>query len=844
MWTRAPPFTSDHSVVPSCLALDQEAEVCKLEALSPRLHHNHQPGEQEQLEYCTVSTKHTSALDYYYPFSSQRTTLVHHDLPEAAGSFKRLPTEGFFAKNSFSKLSHMSTPESTNVLARRVRHQLQLFPETNISYYTHHLVGCMSATECRQLDDMQTRIVNAKHTLLNASSDQEVPELVVPSKRRRVVLATHDEFIISKDSSHSVDPACEDHSGVTADQHMADLDSNSKASTPEDIDSQVPASLATAAKPDQLAAAPQYSYSSPSGKQQVVEQETHKRNVESQCRSQVMLEQPRQLDLHPSNDDTESAPQIHIWVPRSRSSLSRYPSKTMASHGSEEWLQLSLGTGVQSGETQPADQVPQTINPPAGTDPSQRIIRDFFKFGSETEAHYGITNTSSPIMPRHRQQYSDTPESSHRSSGALSKPLSFLEPRPPSSRDSTRVDPNVIIPRVPSGINVENVEGQFLSPSQRTPAFSNFITLPYHPARVLQPVGSEQTETTSVHVSPWMGMGVHHPHYEAPRTPPNPAELICMATPGAFRDWRPGAAGSPGPYLTMQPHPAQGVDPEQAWRNLLQRVGSNVNVLSGVKGAGASSSLGHGEAMMLPSSEREEYLDALTRAVERFQGADQGGKDEPLTELQRLQRNAMFPPGQRPHPGPFDPITDVSLARYLNTPSSSGSKARASAPASSSDRQRRILRPHAPRPGLWFTLQAANSQSEASPLQQIPTAYIRVVDDNMTVAAVRRYLVNKLGLASEDEVEFTCKGRPLQPSIPLSQVRDGIWQSPSINTPNLSTPQLLSEGKAWKAPDGSITLVGDVVMVLTYGRRPQTPPRASLDMALHTHMNTSLFSEQ
>ena len=89
----------------------------------------------------------------------------------------------------------------------------------------------------------------------------------------------------------------------------------------------------------------------------------------------------------------------------------------------------------------------------------------------------------------------------------------------------------------------------------------------------------------------------------------------------------------------------------------------------------------------------------------------QGGKDEPLTELQRLQRNAMFPPGQRPHLGPsFDPSTDISLARYFSTPSSSGSRPRAPAPAASSDRQRRILRPHAPRPGLWFTLQASNSQ--------------------------------------------------------------------------------------------------------------------------------------
>ncbi|KAG0573825.1 hypothetical protein KC19_VG212700 [Ceratodon purpureus] len=548
-----------------------------------------------------------------------------------------------------------------------------------------------------------------------------------------------------------------------------------------------------------------------------------------------MLVQPWQLGLHRSDDETQSTSQIYTWVPLSQSSSSRYPS--MASHGSDEWLQLSLGRGFESGETQPKDlpayQVPQspiqTINPPTCNDPSQGIIRDFFKIGSDAEAHYGSTYTSSSTTPSHRQHYSGTPESSFRSGGALSRPLYFLEPRPPFSRDSTRVDPNVIIPRVPSGGNVGNVEGQFLSPplvlQHRTPAFSKLITLPCHPTRVLQPVRSKQTETTLVHISPWMGMGLHYPHYEAPRTPPNPVELNGMATPGAFRNWRSGAAGSSGPFLTKQPHPAQGVDPELAWRNLLQGVESNLSMPRGFGGAGASSSSGGGEAMMLPSGEREEYLDALTRAVERFQGADQGGKDESLTDFQRLQTNAMLPPGQRPHLVPsFDPSTDFSLARYLNTPSSSGSKARTPAPALYSDRQRRILRPHAPRPGLWFTLQALNSQSEASPLQQIPTAYIRVVDDTMTVAAVKRYLVNKLGTAGEDEVELWCKGQPLQPNIPLSQVRDGIWRSPSTNTPNPSTTQLLSEGKAWKAPDGSITLVGDVVMMLTYGRRPQTPP--------------------
>lgn len=71
------------------------------------------------------------------------------------------------------------------------------------------------------------------------------------------------------------------------------------------------------------------------------------------------------------------------------------------------------------------------------------------------------------------------------------------------------------------------------------------------------------------------------------------------------------------------------------------------------------------------------------------------------------------------------------------------------------------------------------------------------------------------------QVELTCKGQLLQATLSLHQVRDGIWQSPNTNVPHPNTHRLLSEGKAWKAPDGSITLVGDVVMVLTYSRRPQ-----------------------
>lgn len=477
----------------------------------------------------------------------------------------------------------MSSPESASVLARD---RELLLPEANTK-----LGSCsFRARERRQLDDMQTQ------TTRSASSDQEVPELVAlssPPKRRRVLLLN--EFVKPKDSPH-LSSAPGDHSGVTAEQLMADLDSGSKASTP---DCQVPASVEEGA--DQLAA-PQCS-STPQRKQVVEEEANH--NVESN----VTLEQSSpQLDPHPSDDDTQSTSQTRIWVPHSQPS--RYCSKIMGTRGSDEWLQLSLGSGVQSEETPPEDRPgespTQTRNPSTSTDlPPGGDIRDFFRFGPESEAH----QSSSPVTPRHQQQYPGTPEFS------VPRSLTFLEPGVRSSRDSPWVDPNVMIPRG---------EGQFLSPSlvvQQRPAFSNLTTLPYHPARALQLVRSEQTDTTSVYASPWMGTQ-QHLYQEAPRTPP---EFLSMATPGAFRDWRSAgaSAASSASLLSMQPPLAQGVDPEQAWRNLLQRVGSNLSVPSGFGAAGASSSSGRGEPMMLPPGEREEYLDALTRAVERFQGADQ-----------------------------------------------------------------------------------------------------------------------------------------------------------------------------------------------------------------------------
>ncbi|KAG5247641.1 protein LAX PANICLE [Salix suchowensis] len=85
--------------------------------------------------------------------------------------------------------------------------------------------------------------------------------------------------------------------------------------------------------------------------------------------------------------------------------------------------------------------------------------------------------------------------------------------------------------------------------------------------------------------------------------------------------------------------------------------------------------------------------------------------------------------------------------------------------------------------GLWFTLSSTiNREGEALP--QIPKAYIRVKDENVTVFMVKKYLVRKLGLANEDEIEISCMGQKLRHAQTLQQVRDAIWLPGLVDSVN------------------------------------------------------------
>ncbi|XP_042419873.1 protein LAX PANICLE 2-like isoform X2 [Zingiber officinale] len=68
--------------------------------------------------------------------------------------------------------------------------------------------------------------------------------------------------------------------------------------------------------------------------------------------------------------------------------------------------------------------------------------------------------------------------------------------------------------------------------------------------------------------------------------------------------------------------------------------------------------------------------------------------------------------------------------------------------------------PRRPQSGVWLRLQPAPNQ-----------------DGRLTVRLLMKYLVKKLGLEHESEVEITCRDRKLLPFFTLQYVRDTIWSS-------------------------------------------------------------------
>ncbi|TVU44571.1 hypothetical protein EJB05_04016 [Eragrostis curvula] len=109
---------------------------------------------------------------------------------------------------------------------------------------------------------------------------------------------------------------------------------------------------------------------------------------------------------------------------------------------------------------------------------------------------------------------------------------------------------------------------------------------------------------------------------------------------------------------------------------------------------------------------------------------------------------------------------------------------------------------------LWFYLVAAFDQKGQPPLPQVPSKFLRIKDVDLPASFIQKYLVQKLSLSSEAEVELLCGGKPVNPGMTLHDLADS-WLD--------------------KGPKGRVRWsVGSpatgFVATLFYGRPEQPPP--------------------
>ncbi|URE12778.1 hypothetical protein MUK42_23059 [Musa troglodytarum] len=85
----------------------------------------------------------------------------------------------------------------------------------------------------------------------------------------------------------------------------------------------------------------------------------------------------------------------------------------------------------------------------------------------------------------------------------------------------------------------------------------------------------------------------------------------------------------------------------------------------------------------------------------------------------------------------------------------------------------RVVSPPRRQTGIWLILQAAPNQ-----------------DEGLTISLVMKYLVKKLGLEDESEVEITCRDQQLLPFLTLQYVRDNIWCLSGITSMLVDPPSI------------------------------------------------------
>nr|GMD61014.1 E3 ubiquitin protein ligase DRIP2-like [Ipomoea batatas] len=104
---------------------------------------------------------------------------------------------------------------------------------------------------------------------------------------------------------------------------------------------------------------------------------------------------------------------------------------------------------------------------------------------------------------------------------------------------------------------------------------------------------------------------------------------------------------------------------------------------------------------------------------------------------------------------------------------------------------------------IWFSLVASQDQEGDAPLPQISANYLRIKDGSIPVSFIQKYLVRKLDLMSDDEVEIRCMGQSIVPTLQLNNLVD-LW---------------LQTASSDRIPAKIGTSAKEFVMVLVYGRR-------------------------
>ncbi|CAN1132026.1 E3 ubiquitin protein ligase DRIP2 [Linum perenne] len=112
---------------------------------------------------------------------------------------------------------------------------------------------------------------------------------------------------------------------------------------------------------------------------------------------------------------------------------------------------------------------------------------------------------------------------------------------------------------------------------------------------------------------------------------------------------------------------------------------------------------------------------------------------------------------------------------------------------------------------VWFSLVATtNDKNVDTSLPQIPACYLRIKDSKMLVSSIQKYIVKKLELSNENEVEIMCRGEPVVPTLQLQKLVD-LWFMNNATTKKVAAaaPAVGSSAK-------------EFVMVLSYCRKVQT----------------------